>query len=161
MDAQYALAGLYVEGVGVVADDAQAARWYGEAAHNGHVGAEIEYAIMLFNGRGVPKDEALAARWFADAARADNPVAQVRFARLLAEGRGTDKDEAEAARWYLIAKQRGFRDDVLDGLLTRLDRTTLEEANTAAERWARFRRHEPRTAEAMSEGGPAVDKQAE
>ena len=32
MDAQYTLAGLYVEGVGVVADEAQAARWFGEAA---------------------------------------------------------------------------------------------------------------------------------
>ena len=87
MDAQYALAGLYVEGVGVVADEAQAARWFGEAARNGHVGAQVEYAIMLFNGRGVPKDEAVAAalvrarrrmptiRWRRSGSRAFSPKA--------------------------------------------------------------------------------------
>ena len=71
-----------MEGVGVVADEAQAARWFGEAARNGHVGAQVEYAILLFNGRGVKKDEAVAARWFSEAANADNPLAQVRLARL-------------------------------------------------------------------------------
>jgi TPR repeat protein len=161
MDAQYALGGLYVEGVGVVADDTQAARWYAAAARNGHVGAEIEYAIMLFNGRGVPKDEAVAARWFAEASRTDNPAAQLRYARLLAEGRGVDKNEEEAARWYLIAKQRGLRDDFLDDFLTRLSKSTLDEASAAADRWARYRQHEPRTAEAAPDDHPRVDKQVE
>ena len=68
--------------------DPLAARWFGEAARNGHVGAQVEYGILLFNGRGVSKDEAAAAAGSPRAANADNPVAQFRLARLFADGRG-------------------------------------------------------------------------
>ena len=106
MDAQYTLAGLYVEGVGVVADEAQAARWFGEAARNGHVGAQVEYAILLFNGRGVPKDEAVAARWFREAADADNPLAQMRLARLL---RGPRRGQGRGRGGALVSDRQGPR----------------------------------------------------
>ena len=104
MDAQYALAGLYVEGVGVVADEALAARWFGEAARNGHVGAQVEYAIMLFNGRGVPKDEAVAARWF-ERGRHFRQSARAGSARRGSWPRAaaSNQNPAEAARWYMIA----------------------------------------------------------
>jgi TPR repeat protein len=120
----------------VVADEKHAARWFGEAARAGHIGAQVEYAIMLFNGRGIEKNEALAAAWFREGAQADNPVAQVRLARLLAEGRGEEKDPSEAARWYLIAKRRGVQDDVLEGWLAGLDGPTRQAAAQEAERWA-------------------------
>ena len=122
MDAQYTLGGLFVEGVGVVADEAQAARWFGEAARNGHVGAQVEYAILLFNGRGVPKDEAGGRSLVPPRPRTPTiPSAQVRLARLLAEGRGVDEDPRQAARWYLIAKDRGLEDDFMEDWLSKLD----------------------------------------
>jgi len=160
-DAQYTLAGLYVEGVGVVADEAQAARWFGEAARNGHVGAEVEYAILLFNGRGVPKDEAAAVDWFERAANADNPVAQVRLARLLAEGNGIEANEAEAARWYLIAKDRGLDDEFMEDWMKRLDPEALKTAREAADLWSR-RGQGPRQAALAPQATPApVDNQLE
>jgi TPR repeat protein len=151
MDAQYALAGLFTEGVGVVADDAQAARWYGAAAASGHIGAQIEYAIMLFNGRGLAKDERAAAAWFREAAQADNPLAQARYARLLMEGRGVPANPGDAARWYLIARNRGFRDNVLETWYNQLDAGTRKLASEAAERWTRLKGVPMRAAEDAAE----------
>jgi TPR repeat protein len=148
MDAQFALAGLYVEGVGVVDNPTEAARWYGEAARNGHVGAQVEYAIMLFNGRGVPKDEETAARWLQQAANADNPLAQTRLARLYAEGRGVDIDVEQAARWYQIAKLKGFADEFMESWMLRQSENTRVAAEAAAERWQASSLAAPRRAAA-------------
>ena len=119
----------------MVADLSLAARWFGEAARNGHVGAQVEYGILLFNGHGISKDEAAAADWFTRAALADNPVAQLRLARILADGRGAEANSAEAARWYLIAKARGLDDDYLESWLRRLDAQERDNAQKAADAW--------------------------
>ena len=59
---------------------------FADAARLGHVAAEVEYAIRLFNGVGTEKDEAQAATWFRRAADLGNPIAQNRLARILATG---------------------------------------------------------------------------
>ncbi len=67
-DAAYSLALFYREGKGAPQDDVMAAEWMKQAADEGQVSAEVEYAIMLFNGVGVAKDEAAAAKLFLKAA---------------------------------------------------------------------------------------------
>ena len=160
MDAQYTLAGLYVEGVGIVADEKLAARWFEEAARNGHTGAEVEYGILLFNGKGVTKDEAAAASWFARAANADNPAAQLRLARLLADGRGVTADPAAAARWYLVAKDHGLADTYMDEWMRLLDDKTRDAARAAAEIWSKGG-PQLETAVLRPDSVPPVDKQVE
>lgn len=50
IDAIYALAALFRrEGQGVVKNETEAARLMGEAARAGHLAAQVEYAIMMFN----------------------------------------------------------------------------------------------------------------
>ncbi|MCP6151570.1 sel1 repeat family protein, partial [Klebsiella pneumoniae] len=71
------------EGNGVAPDRAAAMALLHEAALQGHITAEVEYAIALFNGTGVTKDEAAAARLFRKAALSGNAIAQNRYARLL------------------------------------------------------------------------------
>ena len=124
----------------------EAARWYGEAARNGHVGAQVEYAIILFNGRGVPKDEETAARWLQQAANSDNPLAQTRLARLYAEGRGVKANPEQAARWYQIAKAKGFTDEFMESWMLRQSATTRAKAEAAAERWQASSMGRPRSA---------------
>ncbi len=90
--------------------DEQAARWMAQAANAGHLPAEIEYAIMLFNGTGVAADEAAAAQLFLRAAGKGNPIAQNRIARLYQSGRGIPPDSIEAAAWHLAARAKGLDD---------------------------------------------------
>ena len=99
-------ASLYDDGRGVAQDETAATRWYAEAAALGHIPAQVEYAIRLFNGIGIAKDEAAAARWFERAAEAGNPIAQNRLARILAAGAGLPADPVAAAKWHYLAQRR-------------------------------------------------------
>jgi TPR repeat protein len=91
-----------------------------QAASAGHLPAEIEYAIMLFNGTGVASDEAAAAQLFLRAAGKGNPIAQNRIARLYQSGRGIPPDSIEAAAWHLAARAKGLDDPALEQLFDRL-----------------------------------------
>jgi TPR repeat protein len=105
---------LYLQGKGVPKDTTQAAQWFRRAADNGDLGAEVEFAIRLFNGDGVPKDEARAARYFLHAAQRGNAIAQNRIAKLYVAGRGVPKNLVEAAAWNLAAASQGRSDAGLD-----------------------------------------------
>jgi TPR repeat protein len=104
----------------------------GEAARGGHVGAQVEYGIMVFNGVGVRKDPARAADWFALAARAGNPVAQNRLARLYATGLGVPLDLRQAAKWHFRARRAGVSDLWLDGLIETMPAAEREAADRAS-----------------------------
>ena len=62
LDAQHAIGILAKQGRGMPQSDAEAARWMARASAGGHVPAQIEYAIMLFNGSGVAADDDAAAK---------------------------------------------------------------------------------------------------
>jgi TPR repeat protein len=54
----------YRRGLGVLPDDAIAARWYRFAAERGQPEAQYELALMYELGLGVPQDPNEAARWY-------------------------------------------------------------------------------------------------
>ncbi|MGC1464153.1 MAG: tetratricopeptide repeat protein [Pseudolabrys sp.] len=62
-DAQYYLARLYLDGVGVPRDPRQAARWLGLSAHKGQCQAQATLGAMLFSGDNVPRQAALGLMW--------------------------------------------------------------------------------------------------
>jgi TPR repeat protein len=62
-DAQYQLARLYLEGVGVSKDPRQAARWLSLAAHKGQYQAQALLGQMLFRGEDVARQAAAGLMW--------------------------------------------------------------------------------------------------
>jgi TPR repeat protein len=67
-EAQMALAGLYLAGLGMPADAAEAARWYRRAAASGDPVAQLNLGDFHLKGLGVSRDPLLAYAWFSLAA---------------------------------------------------------------------------------------------
>ena len=58
---------MYAKGRGVRQDDAEAVRWYRQAAAQGLVQAQYNLGVMYETGRGVRQDLALAQEWYGKA----------------------------------------------------------------------------------------------
>jgi uncharacterized protein len=121
LDAAYSLSFLYREGLGEEKNLQEAAKLLKFAADRHHIGAEVDFAIALFNGNGVDKDEKAAASYFLRAAWRNSAVAQNRLARLYAAGRGVAQDDVEAMKWHILARSNGLKDDWLEDRLPRPD----------------------------------------
>ena len=125
-EAQYQLASLYHQGLGSDtdpwnrrggaasdslgqgADLAAAARWYEEAARQGH--AEAQYALgnMRLMGEGVEQDDGEAARWHEKAAAQGHAAARLNLAKLQQIGRlKTAAELREEARQAALEETPG------------------------------------------------------
>jgi len=67
-EAQLAVAGLYLSGLGVARRPEEAARWYGHAAAAGDPVAQLNLGDLYARGVGVPADPIRAYLWFSLAA---------------------------------------------------------------------------------------------
>ncbi len=67
-EAQTAVAGLYLDGLGAPADPAEAVRWYRRAAEQGDAVAQQNLGDLLSRGRGVARDPIGAYVWLSLAA---------------------------------------------------------------------------------------------
>ena len=105
--AQYRLAQMYAEGVGVRQNDQSALHWYRQAAEQGSIIARFELALMYSLGRGVPHDDSRAAYWYGLLAEDGSLTAQYLLAGMYEEGRGVGKDLHFALHWYRRAADRG------------------------------------------------------
>jgi TPR repeat protein len=68
-EAQYKLAKMYEEGLGLAQDSKEAAKWYLKSAGKGHSHAQYKMGTMYTLGKGVPKDRLEGAKWFGKAAQ--------------------------------------------------------------------------------------------
>ena len=75
-EAQFNLGVMHEDGEGVLNDEKIAARFYEQAAAQGHAEAQYKLGVMYKSGRGVPKDEDAAARLFEQAATQGHAQAQ-------------------------------------------------------------------------------------
>ena len=75
---------MYAEGRGVRQDDAEAFRWYRQAAAQGHDNAQNNLGVMYENGLGVRQDLALAQEWFGKACQNGNQKGCYNYQRLKA-----------------------------------------------------------------------------
>jgi hypothetical protein len=88
--AQFNLAVLYEQGLGVAKNDVEAARWYRAAAERGDVAAQLKTGSLYEQGVGVARDVDRAGFWYGEAAK----------------GGAKDADAARQARSRLAALRR-------------------------------------------------------
>ena len=105
--AQYRLAQMLSEGVGVPRDDRAALRWYRKAAEQGSIVAQYELALMYSLGRGVSQDHSRAAYWYSLLAEGGHLTAQYLLAGMYEQGKGVSKDLPRALYWYRRAAEQG------------------------------------------------------
>ena len=83
LEAQYELALMYANGVGVAMDIAKAIHWLQQAATKGLAAAQFLLATRYLNGIGVERDETAALLWLGRAVAQGHAKAQLRLGRFL------------------------------------------------------------------------------
>ena len=95
------------EGVGVVADAAEAVKWHMRAAEAGYVDAQFNLGCCYRDGEGVAVDAAAAVKWFTRAADAGDADAMIGLAVCYEEGTGVAVDFAKSIALYTRAADAG------------------------------------------------------
>ena len=107
MRAQYRLAQMYAEGVGVRKDGRTALHRFRQAAEQGSIGARYELALMYSLGRGVSRDLSRAAHWYGLLAADGHITAQYLLAGMYETGNGVTRNMSRALWWYRRAAEQG------------------------------------------------------
>jgi TPR repeat protein len=108
VNAQLALAQLYLRGDGVAKDLAEAARWYREAASkNNDANAQYALGVLLDRGIGVEKDPIEALLWFQRAAQQGHPAALTNTGVAYSRGEVVPRDYAKAFSYFQRAAEAG------------------------------------------------------
>lgn len=108
--AQTLVAEIYSRGLGVKADQKQAAHWYGMAAEKDEPEAQFRYAVMLLQGTYIAKDIKKAETLMAKAAASGNPMAQFNYGQLLMMHNSGMAGLEKAAPWFQKAADAGLAD---------------------------------------------------
>jgi len=106
-EAQFYLGTMYLNGLAVEKNPAEAFRLLNSAAHNGFAPAQYQVASMYASGTHVAKDVLAAAWWLLRSAVRGNAEAQFNLGRMYAAGIGVDKNAAEAIWWLHAAAEQG------------------------------------------------------
>ncbi|MEO1642001.1 MAG: peptidoglycan-binding protein, partial [Pseudomonadota bacterium] len=105
--AQYRLAKLHEEGLGVPRDMTAARDWTRKAARGGNIKAMHDLAVFYADGEGGSQSYAGAAKWFRQAADFGLVDSQYNLAVLHEEGLGVSPSAEEALFWYEVALRGG------------------------------------------------------
>ncbi|KAJ3049026.1 Ca(2+)-dependent cysteine protease [Rhizophlyctis rosea] len=87
-----------------------AARWYLQAAEQGHVDAQCNLAGFYWEGKGVEESVEEGVKWYRAAAQQGDEGAQVYLGERYRLGEAVEKDLGEAVRWYRMAAEQGSKD---------------------------------------------------
>lgn len=85
----------------------EAVKWYGSAAEQGFVPAQLQLGAVYFNGLGVEKDYGQALFWFTKAAERGDAEAQTNLGYLYDKAFGVGQDYKKAVAWYRKAAAQG------------------------------------------------------
>jgi hypothetical protein len=129
-EAQYSLAVLYTNGLGVPRDVAGALAWYRRSAAQGYARAQNNLAWFYANGQGVKRDLTRAAAWYRQAAEQGNAKAELSLGLLYRDGAGVPRDELRARQWLRRAAAQG--DAQARHALAALSNTTAPTARATA-----------------------------
>ena len=105
--AQYQLARIYYEGIGIEQNFEQAFDWFQKSAEQGFALAQHKLALMYDKGRGVEENVYKAFYWTQQAAEQGFALAQHKLALMYDKGRGVEEDPLEAFYWYKKAAVQG------------------------------------------------------
>ncbi len=106
-EAQYRIADMYAEGVGVGFSIKLAQDWFRLAAEQGHAAAQYKMGILCMENEGRQRDMAQALEWFRRAAGQGYAAAQCDLGVMYAEGMGVPQDDARALEWFRKAAEQG------------------------------------------------------
>ena len=137
--AQFNLAVIYDDGMGIPEDNAEAAKWYRKAAENGFPQAQLILGIMYVEGEGVPEDNEEGLKWLRKAAKQKDGIgadAQARIGRVYERGLGVEKDDVSAYVWFSVAAANGSNEATWEkqSVAKRLTSSQLAEAQQRSER---------------------------
>ena len=104
-EAQYRVAIMFQNGLGLVANEAQAFAWLQRAAEQNHGLAQHGLGCCYLAGEGTDNDDEAAVYWFQRAAEHELAGAQLALAELYEQGRGVPIALAKANWLY---RQAGF-----------------------------------------------------
>lgn len=102
------LMALYTQNRSTAFNFSQAAKWYMQAAEQGHGAAQSNLAALYRNGLGVDEDVAQAFRWYSLAANQGVIDAQYQLGLMFEQGIGTVMDLQEALFWHTKAADQGY-----------------------------------------------------
>ena len=111
VEAQYRLAIMYQNGLGVVRNELLAMKWMVAAANQGFALAEHGLGFMYMDGDCVSKNGSKAVSWFTKAAEQGMAGSQTTLAMMYEMGNGVEKDIEQAKKWYRLA---GFEEDEMN-----------------------------------------------
>ncbi len=94
-NAQYNLARLYLEGMGVSKDSRLAARWFNLAAEKGHHASQALLGHLLINGQGVPRQRAKGLMWLTLAREASTDTIKDQWIETLYKDAFATSDESD------------------------------------------------------------------
>ena len=114
--AQYDLARLCAQGLGMPRDPAGALRWLTRAAERDHAPAQYALGARYADGDGVPRDPEQALKWYEKAMYAGLPEAAMSLGHLYENHPDKDaRNPAKAAQAYRIAsdlyRRKGLEED--------------------------------------------------
>ena len=98
-EAQFRIALMYRDGIGINKDMKEAAYWFRKAASNGHTQAQFELGKCFLSGEGVLQDTRMAAESFWRAAEGGHPMASFYVARMYRDGVGMERNLKRAAKY--------------------------------------------------------------
>jgi TPR repeat protein len=110
-DAQYRLAIMYQNGLGMVRNELLAMKWMTASANQGFPWAQHGLGFMYMEGDCVAKNGDKAVSWFTKAAEQGMAGSQTTLAMMYETGNGVEQDSEEARKWYKLA---GFGEDEMN-----------------------------------------------
>jgi len=111
VDAQFEVGVAYETGKNMAIDEAEAARWFRQAALQGNVEAQYHLARLVSRGaKGLKQDFPTALKLYQDAAGKGYAPAMDALGQAYQQGRGTEVDLTKAAEWYQKAADQKLPD---------------------------------------------------
>jgi len=108
-EAQYNLAGMYFQGLGVQQDFHEAASLFQKAAEQNFTMAQLSVGMLYMTGTGgVSKDYGKAMVWLRKAADSGNATAQLAVGTMYGAGMGVPPNDKEALFWCRESAEQGF-----------------------------------------------------
>ena len=105
--AQYDLAQIYFQGIGVAKDAQKGWYWLLSAAGTGNVAAMVQLGALFESGVGADRDYSTAAQWYLRAARKGDAVGRFNLASMYLKGIGVPKDDVAALAWFRLSLKAG------------------------------------------------------
>jgi TPR repeat protein len=107
LKAQYEVAMMFNNGIGVAKDKEEAWNWFIRAAKGGNVDAQVELGAHYEAGADGQPNGIMAAQWWKTAAKNGSGVAAFNLGTMYRAGRVTARDLVRAYAWFMVAEDLG------------------------------------------------------